>query len=176
MIKTKGMECLAAEENKSLMRMLADTMSQVAEQTWTDNDKWMGILETMHSFITSNDPRLIEVALVLFSKLTDWMNSDPVFQNMSRQMYDVLLKFLQDAPNDDIRIAACKASTNFIMVRPALQAAYSAVCAVSALPGRSATAVCAAPLPALRAAPLPSVRRVRAERAAACRALRTPIR
>lgn len=117
MIKHKGLECLAAEQSKVLMRMLADTMSQVAEQTWGGKDKWIGLLETMHSFITSNDPRLIEVALVLFSKLTEWLGQDPVLQNMQRQMYDVLLKFLLEAPNDDVRIAACKAATNFILVR-----------------------------------------------------------
>ena len=112
------MECLAAEKNKSLMRMLADTMSTVAQETWGTKDKWMGILESMHKFITSNDPHLIEVSLVLFSKLTEWLGQDPVMQNMQRQMYDILLRFLQDAPNDDIRIAACKATTNFIGVRP----------------------------------------------------------
>jgi hypothetical protein len=117
MVKHKGLECLASEQSKVLMRMLADTMSQVAEQTWGSKDKWIGLLETMHSFITSNDPRLIEVALVLFSKLTEWLGQDPVLQNMQRQMYDVLLKFLQEAPNDDVRIAACKAATNFILVR-----------------------------------------------------------
>lgn len=116
-VKQRGMECLAAEQNKSLMRKLADTMSTVAQATWDTKDKWMGILETMHKFITSNDPHLIEVALVLFSKLTEWLGQDSVMQNMQRQMYDILLRFLQDAPNDDIRIAACKASTSFMAVR-----------------------------------------------------------
>jgi hypothetical protein len=119
LVKQQGMETLASESNKSLMRMLADTMSQVAEQTWETDSKWMGILETMHKFITSNDAHLVEVALVLFSKLTEWLGQDPVMLNMQRQMYDVLLQFLQNAPNDDVRIAACKASTNFILVRPA---------------------------------------------------------
>ena len=89
MIKTKGMETLAAEENKAIMRMLADTMSQVAEQTWAVNEKWLGILEMLNQFISSNEPRLIEVALVLFSKLTEWLSQDDVWQNMARQMYDV---------------------------------------------------------------------------------------
>lgn len=118
LVKQKGMETLAAENSKSLMRMAADTMSQVAEATWDTDDKWLGILESMQKFITSNDARLVEAALVLFSKLTEWLGQDPIMQNMQRQMYDVLLQFLQSAPNDDVRIAACKASTNFILVRP----------------------------------------------------------
>jgi hypothetical protein len=117
LVKQKGMESLASESNKSLMRMMADAMSQVAEQTWGTNDKWMGVLKRMREMITSDDEHLQEVALVLFSQLTDWMGQDQIMQDLQRQMYDVLLRFLQNAPNDDVRMAACRASTNFIMVR-----------------------------------------------------------
>jgi hypothetical protein len=99
------------------MRMLADTMSQVAAQTWPEKDKWVGLLVAMHNFIQSGDTHLIEVALILFSKLTEWLGQDDMFENMQREMYDILLKTLQQPMNDDILIAACKSATNFILVR-----------------------------------------------------------
>ena len=134
-VKQKGMECLAAEHDKSLMRALADAMSTVAEQTWDSKDKWLGILESMHKFITSGDPHLIEAALMLFTKLTTWLLADdPVMMNMQRQMYDILLQFLTAAPNDDVRIAACQASTSFIAVRcfPPYCATHAAYLSIAA--------------------------------------------
>lgn len=120
LVKRRGMECLAAERDKSLMRSLADTMSCVAEKTWDGKDKWLNLLETMQKFIQSNDAHLIEAALILFTTLLDWLAEDPVMTSMQRQMYDVLLQFLTSAPNDDVRVAACKAAVKFIGVRPRL--------------------------------------------------------
>lgn len=117
-IKQHGLECLAQEKNKALMRMLADTLSQVAAQTWPEKDKWVGLLVAMQNFIQSGDPHLVEAALILFGKLTEWLGQDEILQNMQREMYDILMNAMQHPLNDDILIASCKAATNFILVRP----------------------------------------------------------
>ena len=138
MVKQRSMACLAAERDRSLMRSLADTISCVAEQTWDSKDKWVGVLEAMQKFIQSNDPHLIEAALMLFTMLLDWLADDPVMTNMQRQMYDVLLQFMNNAPNNDVRVAACKASTKFIAVRPHVCAWSAAAVPVGAHVARCA--------------------------------------
>lgn len=109
------MECLAKEKNPALMTKLADCMSQVAQQTWqNEQERWTGLLQHLQQFIMQDDPHLLEVALTLFAKLTEWLSQDDV--KNAAQMYEVLLRCLQH-PNRRVQLAAATASVSFINVR-----------------------------------------------------------
>jgi hypothetical protein len=114
----QGIKCLAGERNAALMHMLADCMSQVAAQTWgTGAGRWTGILQHMQQFIASEDPKQVEVGLVLFSKLTEWLDQEDLLQQNPGQMYDVLIRCMGHSSRQ-VQTAACKASINFVTVRP----------------------------------------------------------
>lgn len=115
----QGIKCLAGERNAALMHMLADCMSQVACQTYATSTtgRWTEIVTHMQRFIASEDPEQVEVGLVLFSKLTEWMDQDDLLQQNPGQMYDVLLKCMSHSSRQ-VQIGACKASINFVTVRP----------------------------------------------------------
>jgi hypothetical protein len=117
LVKVQGIKCLAEEKNPALMNKLADCMSQVAAQTWmNEQERWTGLLQHMQQFIAGDDPHQLEVALVLFSKLTEWLDQDDLLQQQTGQMYNVLLRCLQHSSRQ-VQLAACKASINFITVR-----------------------------------------------------------
>ena len=116
----QGMKCLADEGNPALMHMLADCMSQVACQTWGDmtrprDDRWSAILQNMQQLITSQNPAQIEIGLVLFSKLTEWLELEDILQQNTGKMYEILVCCM-DHNSRQVQIAACKASINFITV------------------------------------------------------------
>lgn len=114
----QGIKCLVTERNAALMHMLADCMSQVAAQTWgTGSGRWTGILQHMQQLISSEDPNQVEVGLVLFSKLTEWIDQEDLLQQNPGQMYDVLVRCMAHSSHK-VQIAACKASINFVTVRP----------------------------------------------------------
>lgn len=114
LVKTHGMKCLAEEKNPALMTKLADCMSQVAQQTWpNEQERWMGLLQHLQQFILSDDPHLLEVALTLYAKLTEWLNQEDV--KNAAQMYEVLLRSLQH-PSRRVQLAAATASVSFINV------------------------------------------------------------
>lgn len=113
----QGIKCLSGERNAALMHSLADCMSQVACQTWgNEADRWSGILQHMQQFITSEDPTQVEIGLVLFSKLTEWLDQEDLLQQNAGQMYDVLIRCMAHSSRQ-VQIAACKASINFVTVR-----------------------------------------------------------
>lgn len=115
LVKTHGMKCLAEEKNPALMSQLADCMSQVANQTWqNEQERWVGVLQHLQQFIMSDDPHLLEVALTLYAKLTEWLSQEDV--KNAAQMYEVLLRCLQH-PNRRVQLAAATASVSFINVR-----------------------------------------------------------
>ena len=105
----QGIKCLAGEHNAALMHMLADCMSQVACQTWgSEAGRWTGIVPHMQQFIASEDPSQVEIGLVLFSKLTEWLDQEDLLQQNPGQMYDVLLRCMAHS-SKQVQIAACKA-------------------------------------------------------------------
>lgn len=119
LVKMNGVKRLAGERNPALMHMLADCMSQVAAQTWSTagTGRWTGILQTMQQFISSEDPSQVEVGLVLYSKLTEWLDQEDLLQQNPEQMYNILVRCMGHS-SKQVQIAACKASINFIAVRP----------------------------------------------------------
>lgn len=121
----QGIKCLAGERNAALMHMLADCMSQVACQTWgSEAGRWTGIVPHMQQFIASEDPTQVEVGLVLFIKLTEWMDQEALLQQNPGQMYDVLLRCMGHS-SKQVQFSACKASISFVTVRPSLCAPLS---------------------------------------------------
>eukprot|EP00892_Ulva_mutabilis_P010754 jgi/Ulvmu1/8050/UM004_0287.1 len=112
LVKTHGMKCLAEEKNPALMTKLADCMSQVAQQTWqNEQERWTGVLQHLQQFILSDDPHLLEVALTLYAKLTEWLSPEDV--KNAAQMYEVLVRCLQH-PNRKVQLAAATAAVSFI--------------------------------------------------------------
>lgn len=129
LVKVQGIKCLAEEKNPALMNKLADCMSQVAAQTWmNEQERWTGLLQHMQQFISADDPHHLEVALVLFCKLTEWLDQDDLLQQQTGQMYNVLLRCLQNTSRQ-VQLAACKASISFITVRLRARAETSTLCA-----------------------------------------------
>ena len=73
----------------------------------------MGVLQHLQQFILSDDPHLLEVALTLYAKLTEWLSPEDV--KNAAQMYEVLLRCLQH-PSRKVKLAAATAAVSFINV------------------------------------------------------------
>ncbi|XP_057437723.1 uncharacterized protein LOC130729888 [Lotus japonicus] len=104
---------LHREPQKSISKKLCDTVSELASALLPDDPAaWPELLPLLFQWVTSPDPRLQEIALLVFAQLAHYIGETLVPQLTTLQ--SVFLRCLSSSTSSDVRIAALAASVNFV--------------------------------------------------------------
>ena len=110
-LKAVLLGCLHSEEVKSIAKKLCDTVSELASGILPDGG-WPELLPFMFQCVTSDNLKLQELALLIFSQLAHYIGETLVPQLST--LHSVFLQCLGSSKSSDVRIAALGASINFI--------------------------------------------------------------
>ncbi|CAI9108164.1 OLC1v1007707C1 [Oldenlandia corymbosa var. corymbosa] len=110
-IKSVLLTAIQNEGNKSIVKKLCDTISELASSILPDNE-WPEILPFMFQCVTSNNPKLQESAFLIFSQLAQYIGDTLV--PYIKDLHAVFLQVLNQSPSPEVRIAALSAVINFI--------------------------------------------------------------
>nr|XP_029123663.1 importin-5 isoform X2 [Elaeis guineensis] len=103
------------EDTKSIAKKLCDTVSELAAGLLPD-DAWPELLPFMFQSVTSDNPRLQESALLIFSQLAQYIG-DTLLPHLPT-LHSVLLSSLSHPTSADVRIAALSAAINLVQCLP----------------------------------------------------------
>lgn len=104
---------LHKEPIKSIVKKLCDTVSELASALLSDDsDDWPDLLPLLFQWVTSPDPRLQEISLLIFAQLAHYIGETLLPQLAT--LHSVFLRCLSAATSSDVRIAALAASINFV--------------------------------------------------------------
>ncbi|PWA98001.1 importin-5 [Artemisia annua] len=110
-VKSGLLNCVVKEQNKSIIKKLCDTVSELAASVISDNG-WPELLPFMFNCVTSEDFRLQESALLIFAQLAQYVGESLV--SYITELHNVFGKCLGSGGSADVRIAALSAVINFI--------------------------------------------------------------
>ncbi|GJZ65987.1 importin-5-like protein [Tanacetum coccineum] len=110
-VKNGLLTCITKEMNKSIIKKLCDTISELAANVVSDNG-WPELLPFMFNCVTSEDFRLIESALLIFAQLAQFVG-ESLIPHITH-LHGVFGKCLGNVGSADVRIAALSAVINFI--------------------------------------------------------------
>ncbi|KAG4396095.1 hypothetical protein GLYMA_19G113200v4 [Glycine max] len=101
------------EPLKSITKKLCDTVSELAAATLPDDSAaWPDLLPLLFQWVTSPDPRLQEISLLIFAQLAHYIGQTLLPQIST--LHSVFLRSLHSSTPADVRIAALAAAINFI--------------------------------------------------------------
>ncbi|KAH1204811.1 Importin-5 [Glycine max] len=101
------------EPLKSITKKLCDTISELAAATLPDDAAaWPDLLPLLFQWVTSPDPRLQEISLLIFAQLAHYIGQTLLPQIST--LHSVFLRSLHSSTPSDVRIAALAAAINFI--------------------------------------------------------------
>ncbi|KAH1194365.1 Importin-5 [Glycine max] len=101
------------EPLKSITKKLCDTVSELAAATLPDDSAaWPDLLPLLFQWVTSPDPRLQEISLLIFAQLAHYIGQTLLPQIST--LHSVFLRSLHSSTPSDVRIAALAAAINFI--------------------------------------------------------------
>jgi len=104
---------LQQEPIKSIAKKLCDTISELAAAILPDDPSaWPNLLPLLFQWVTSPEPRLQEVSLLIFAQLAHYIGQTLLPQLST--LHSVFLRCLHSSTPSDVRIAALAASINFI--------------------------------------------------------------
>ncbi|XP_014491277.1 importin-5 [Vigna radiata var. radiata] len=104
---------LQQEPIKSISKKLCDTISELAAAILPDDPSaWPNLLPLLFQWVTSPEPRLQEVSLLIFAQLAHYIGQTLLPQLST--LHSVFLRCLHSSTPSDVRIAALAASINFI--------------------------------------------------------------
>ncbi|EPS59215.1 hypothetical protein M569_15595, partial [Genlisea aurea] len=110
-VKNTLLSALRNEENKSMIRKLCDTISELASSLIPDNS-WPEMLPFMFSCVTSTSVKLQESAFLTFSQLAQFIGE--TLTPYITDLHNVFLNVMNNSPHPDVKIAALSAVINFI--------------------------------------------------------------
>ncbi|KAJ7976391.1 importin-5-like [Quillaja saponaria] len=110
-LKAIFLNCLQREDIKSISKKLCDTVSELASGILPDGG-WPELLPFMFQCVTSENPKLQELALLIFGQLANYIGEILVPQ--LNTLHSVFLQCLGSSKSSDVRIAALGASINFV--------------------------------------------------------------
>ncbi|ONK75287.1 uncharacterized protein A4U43_C03F15290 [Asparagus officinalis] len=110
-LKSMLLSSVQREEVKSISKKLCDTVSELASNLLPDN-AWPELLPFMFQAVTSENARLQESSLLIFSQLAQYIG-DLLLPHL-QTLHDVFLQSLTHSSSADVRIASLGASINFI--------------------------------------------------------------
>ncbi|KAL2320474.1 hypothetical protein Fmac_029443 [Flemingia macrophylla] len=104
---------LHKEPLKSISKKLCDAVSELAAATLPDDPSaWPDLLPLLFQWVTSADPRLQEISLLVFAQLAHYIGQTLLPQLST--LHSVFLRCLHSSATSDVRIAALAASVNFV--------------------------------------------------------------
>ncbi|XP_061343320.1 uncharacterized protein LOC133289409 [Gastrolobium bilobum] len=104
---------LHQEPVKSIAKKLCDTVAELASALLADDPAaWPDLLPLLFQWVTSPDPRLQEIALLIFAQLAHYIGETLVPQLST--LHSVFLRCLGSSTASDVRIAALAASIHFV--------------------------------------------------------------
>ncbi|KAM1531361.1 hypothetical protein FF1_005454 [Malus domestica] len=110
-LKTILLTCIQQEDNKSISKKLCDTISELASGILPDNG-WPELLPFMFQCVSSDSPKLQELAFLIFALLSQYIGETMVPH--IKELHAVFLHSLGNSPSPDVKIAALNAVINFI--------------------------------------------------------------
>ncbi|XP_008804326.2 importin-5-like [Phoenix dactylifera] len=114
-LKSLLLASVQREDVKSIAKKLCDTVSELAAGLLPD-DAWPELLPFMFQSVTSDNPRLQESALLIFSQLAQYIG-DTLLPHLPT-LHSVLLSSLSHPTSADVRIAALGAAINLVQCLP----------------------------------------------------------
>ncbi|XP_010923358.1 uncharacterized protein [Elaeis guineensis] len=114
-LKSLLLASVQREEVKSIAKKLCDTVSELAAGLLPD-DAWPELLPFMFQSVTSDNPRLQESALLIFSQLAQYIG-DTLLPHLPT-LHSVFLSSLSHPTSADVRIAALGAAINLVQCLP----------------------------------------------------------
>eukprot|EP00096_Caligus_rogercresseyi_P013318 TRINITY_DN5993_c0_g1_i1.p1 TRINITY_DN5993_c0_g1~~TRINITY_DN5993_c0_g1_i1.p1 ORF type:complete len:1098 (-),score=338.86 TRINITY_DN5993_c0_g1_i1:478-3771(-) len=115
--KLQCLETLHREQDKTVRKKLGDMVAEVAQNLIDDdgNNRWPEFIKFLFEATTSGNADMKEIAFHMFSSVPS------VFGNQENEHFDtikqMLLSGLMDPSSPEVRIAAAKASINFILTQ-----------------------------------------------------------
>lgn len=110
-IKNVLLSSIQREEEKTIVKKLCDTISELASSLVPEN-QWPEILPFMFQCVTATSPRLQESAFLMFSQLAQYIG-ETLIPHIT-DLHTVFLNVLNNSPNPEVKIAALSAVINFI--------------------------------------------------------------
>ncbi|KAL7199209.1 hypothetical protein ACSBR2_021485 [Camellia fascicularis] len=110
-LKSILLACVQREEQKTIIKKLCDTVSELASGILPDNG-WPELLPFMFQCVSSDSPKLQESAFLIFAQLSQFMG-DALIPHI-KHLHAVFLQCLSSSSNSDVKIAALSAAINFI--------------------------------------------------------------
>ncbi|KAH9611136.1 hypothetical protein KSS87_023271 [Heliosperma pusillum] len=111
-LKSILLSCIQTEDTKTISRKLCDTISELAATIVPDN-QWPELLPFMFQCVTSDNPKLREMSLLIFAQLAQYIGETILVPHLTT-LHNVFLQCLGGATTADVRIAALSATINFI--------------------------------------------------------------
>ncbi|KAL9233010.1 hypothetical protein vseg_008055 [Gypsophila vaccaria] len=111
-LKSILLSCLHSEDTKTILRKLSDTISELAATIVPENN-WPELLPFMFQCVTSDNPKLREMSLLIFAQLAQYVGESVLIPHLST-LHNVFLQCLGGGSTSDVRIAALSATINFI--------------------------------------------------------------
>ncbi|KAK9671724.1 hypothetical protein RND81_12G050400 [Saponaria officinalis] len=111
-LKSILLSCIQTEDTKTISRKLCDTISELAATIVPEN-QWPELLPFMFQCVTSDNPKLREMSLLIFAQLAQYVGESILIPHLST-LHNVFLQCLGGNSTADVRIAALSATINFI--------------------------------------------------------------
>ncbi|KDP42089.1 hypothetical protein JCGZ_01877 [Jatropha curcas] len=110
-LKSILLTCIQHEQNKSIVKKLCDTVSELASGILPENG-WPELLPFMFQCVSSDSPKLQESAFLIFAQLSQYIGETLI--PFIKELHTVFLQCLGSSPSFDVKIAALNAVINFI--------------------------------------------------------------
>ncbi|KAK9664646.1 hypothetical protein RND81_14G058200 [Saponaria officinalis] len=111
-LKSILLSCIQTEDTKTISRKLCDTISELAATIVPEN-QWPELLPFMFQCVTSENPKLREMSLLIFAQLAQYIGETTLVPHLST-LHNVFLQCLGGNSTYDVRISALSATINFI--------------------------------------------------------------
>ena len=110
-VKSQLLMCVQREEGKSISKKLCDTVAELAAGI-LEEGMWPELLPFMFQCVSSPSMRLRESALLMFAQLAQYIG--PQLRTYLPTLHGVFQQNLSADTSSDVRIAALRATTNFV--------------------------------------------------------------
>ncbi|RYR53963.1 hypothetical protein S245_020863 [Arachis hypogaea] len=110
-LKSLLLTSLHREPVTSIAKKLSHTVAELASAL-LPNNAWPDLLPLLFQWVTSDQPKLQEISLLIFAELADYVGEALIPQLTT--LHAVFLRCLGPSSTSDVRIAALAASINFV--------------------------------------------------------------
>jgi hypothetical protein len=110
-VKGQLLLCVQREEEKSISKKLCDTVAELAAGI-LEEGMWPELLPFMFQCVSSDSLRLQESSLLMFAQLAQYIG--PQLRTYLPTLHNVFLQHLSSQTSGDVRVAALRATTNFV--------------------------------------------------------------